>query len=175
MPITPVEVRHLQMRRGLFGYSTAGVGRAMDEIADSFEGVWRERAELYERVEALETELHHHVELEQLLRSTLVAAERAAQEMRETARREAEVIVTEANAQARRVLRDALAEKERILTETRRIRALLRSALTVVEEARVEEIRAAEPAVATDVTQLTVNAPAAPAHGESADSEAAAS
>jgi cell division initiation protein len=157
MPMTPVEVRHLEMRRGLFGYRRSGVDRAMDDIADSFEAVWRERAELYERVEALETELNHHVELEGLLRSTLVAAERAAQEMRETARREAEVIVTEANAQARRVLRDALAEKERIIGETRRVRALLRSALTVVEEAPTE-MRPAD----TTVTQLGDDRPATP-------------
>ncbi len=139
MPMTPVEVRHLEMRRGLFGYRAVGVNRAMDDIADSFEAVWRERAELYERVESLETELHHHVELEQLLRSTLVAAERAAQEMRETARREAEVIVTEANAQARHIMRDSLSEKERIQAETRRIRALLRAALIAVEEVPVGE------------------------------------
>lgn len=135
MAMTPVEVRHLQMRRGVFGYRKSSVNRAMDDIADSFEAVWRERAELYERVEALEAELDHHLELEELLRSTLVAAERAAQEMRETARREAEVILNEANAQSRRVLRDAIAEKERILGEVRRVRAILRSALTVVDEA----------------------------------------
>ena len=51
MPMTPVEVRHLEMRRGFFGYRTSGVNRAMDDIADSFEAVWRERADLYDRVE----------------------------------------------------------------------------------------------------------------------------
>ena len=161
MPMTPVEVRHLEMRRGLFGYRRAGVNRAMDDIADSFEAVWRERAQLYERVEELEGELNHHVELEQLLRSTLVAAERAAQEMRETARREAEVIVTEANAQARRILRDALGEKERILGETRRVRALLRSALTVLDEAPAD----ARPQ--TEVTRID-DAPASSAGADDA-------
>ena len=51
MSLTPVEVRHLELRRGLFGYRRAGVRRAMDDIADSFESVWRERAELAERLE----------------------------------------------------------------------------------------------------------------------------
>lgn len=134
MPLSPVDVRHLQMRRGLFGYRTSVVNRVMDEIADSFEAVWRERAELAERVDAVETELGRHAELEQLLRSTLVSAERAAQEMREHARREAEVILSEANGKARQILRDAVVEKERLFGESRRIQSLLRSALAVLEE-----------------------------------------
>jgi cell division initiation protein len=135
MPLTPVEVRHFDgLSRGLFGYKKQSVHSLMDEVADSFESVWRERAELVERVESLETELGRHVELESLLRATLVSAERASQETREQARREAEVIVSEANTEARRLLRDAITEKERLLGEIRRIRSLLRSALEVIDD-----------------------------------------
>ena len=103
MALTPVEIRHIQLKRGLFGYRKASVHRMMDDIADSFETVWRERSQLVERVEELETEVTRHVELEGLLRSTLVSAERASQDLKEAARREADVIVTEANAEARKV------------------------------------------------------------------------
>jgi cell division septum initiation protein DivIVA len=85
-------------------------------------------------LEALESELARHAELEGRLRAPLVSAERASQETREQARREAEVIVSEANAEARRVLREAITEKERLLGEVRRVRALLRSALEVVDD-----------------------------------------
>jgi cell division initiation protein len=108
------------------------VDHAIDEIATSFEEVWRERAELCERVHALEGEVARHVELETLLRSTLVSAERAAQDMREQARRESDLIVQEASAEGRRLLRDAIAEKERLLAETRRIRTSLQAALAYV-------------------------------------------
>ena len=134
MSLTPVEVRHLSLRRGLFGYRRADVLREIEEVADSFETVWRERAELAERVHALETEVARHVELESLLRSTLVSAERAAHEMKDQARREAEVTVAEAGAEARKLLRDAIAEKERLLAESRRIETILRAALEVVTE-----------------------------------------
>jgi cell division initiation protein len=135
MPLTPVEVRHFDgLRRGLLGYKRGPVNRLLDDVAESFESVWRERAELIERVEALETELARHAELESLLRATLVSAERASQETREQARREAEVIVSEANGEARRVLREAITEKERLLGEVRRVRSLLRSALEVVDD-----------------------------------------
>ena len=132
MPLTPVEVRHLELRRGLFGYRRSSVEKAIEEVADSFEAVWRERAELGERVHTLEGEVARHVELETLLRSTLVSAERAAQDMKQQARREADVIVQEASAEARRLLRDAISEKEQLLAETHRIRVMLRAALDVV-------------------------------------------
>ena len=134
MPLTPVEIRHIELKRGLFGYRKGAVHRMMDDIADSFEAVWRERSQLVERVEELETEVTRHVELEGLLRSTLVSAERASQDLKESARREADVIVTEANAEARKVLRDAITEKEQLMGDVRRVQALLRSALAVVEE-----------------------------------------
>jgi cell division initiation protein len=135
MPLTPVEIRHQELRRSLFGYRRAAVDRLMAEVADSFELVWRERAELADRVEALESEVKRHQELEGLLRSTLVSAERAGQEVKERARREADLIVNEAHAEARTIKRDSIAEKQHLMGEVRRIQALLRSALEVVGEA----------------------------------------
>jgi cell division initiation protein len=135
MALTPVEVRHVQLKRGLFGYRKAAVHRVMEDIADSFESVWRERSQLVERVEELETEVARHVELEGLLRSTLVSAERASRDLKEAAHREADSIVTEANAEARKVLRDAITEKEQLMGDVRRVQALLRTALSVVDEA----------------------------------------
>jgi cell division initiation protein len=109
MALTPVEVRHIQLKRGLFGYRKSAVHKVMDDIADSFETVWRERSQLVERVEELETEVARHVELEGLLRSTLVSAERASRDLKESARREADVIVTEANSEARKKVAPQLA------------------------------------------------------------------
>jgi cell division initiation protein len=134
MALTPVEIRHIQLKRGFFGYRKTSVHRMMDDIADSFETVWRERSQLVERVEELETEVSRHVELEGLLRSTLVSAERASQDLKEAARREAGVIVSEANAEARKLMRDAITEKEQLMGDVRRVQALLRSALAVVDE-----------------------------------------
>lgn len=157
MSLTPVEVRHLELQRGLLGYRRSSVRRAMDDIADSFEAVWRERSDLAERLEALEVELARHAELEALLRSTLVSAERAAQELKEQARREADVIVSEANAESRRILRDAISEKERLAGDARRVQSILRSALDVVEStwesATEERPPRSAPADAIDSTE----------------------
>lgn len=135
MALTPVEIRHIQLRKRLRRYSASTVDRLLAEIADDFEEVWRQRADLADRAEQLETDLQRHKELENLLRTTLVSAERSSQESKEQARREADNIVSEAHAEARAVTRRAAAERERLDSELRRIKALLRSALDSIQEA----------------------------------------
>lgn len=134
MGLTPVEIRHVPIGRGFWGYRRSAVERLLDEIADSFEDVWRERADFSDRIEHLEDELQRHRELETLLRKTLVSAEAAAQEQREAARREAERVVAEAHDEARRITFAATAERERLEADVRRLRELLRTALAAVEE-----------------------------------------
>jgi cell division initiation protein len=130
MPLTPVEIRHMELHRTwLRGYRKGGVDRLLSEIADSFEEVWRERADLADRLDELELEASKHRELEALLRSTLVSAERAAHDMKDQARRESDLIVQEAHAEGRRVTREMASEKQRLEDEVRKIRALLRTAL----------------------------------------------
>jgi cell division initiation protein len=135
MALTPVEIRHVELRKAwLRGYRRSSVERLLNEIADSFESVWRERADLADRLEELESEAAKHRELEALLRSTLVSAERAAQDMKEQARRESDLIVQEAHAEGRRIARNAATERERLEEHARKIRAQLRTALEALEE-----------------------------------------
>jgi cell division initiation protein len=135
MGLTPVEIRHVPIGRGLWGYRRGAVERLLDEIADSFEDVWRERADFADKIEELEAELQRHRDLESLLRKTLVSAEAAAEEQREGARRDAERIVADAHAEGRRITFAATAERERLQGDVRRLRELLRSALATLDEA----------------------------------------
>jgi cell division initiation protein len=123
MSLTPVELRHITLGRSIFGYSRGVVDKLLDDVIESFEDVWRERADLADRVE-----------LETLLRKTLISAERAAQELKEQASREADLVVTEAHARAREITRDAVADLEHLRREAHRIRSLLESALAVVPQ-----------------------------------------
>jgi cell division initiation protein len=148
MSLTPVEIRHLELHRSwLRGYRKGTVDRLLSEIADSFEEVWRERADLADRLEELEGEAAKHRELETLLRSTLVSAERAAHDMKEQARRESDLIVQEAHAEGRKLMREVNAEKQRLEEDVRRIRAMLRTALELVDQKpATPEPKAEEPA-----------------------------
>jgi cell division initiation protein len=134
MAYTPVELRHVSLKKGLRGYRPASVDQLLSDVAESFEDVWRERADLADRVEQLEAELSRHREREALLSNTLLAAERSAADQKQDAHRQAAQVVAEAHAEARSITRSAIADREKLLGEIRRIRSLLRSALDIVDE-----------------------------------------
>ena len=140
MTLTPVEIRHVKPAKGLAGgYKRDAVDRLLDEIVASFEDVWRERADLADKVEQLDQDLVRYRELEALLQTTLVSAEKAAVTLKEQARKEAELIVEEARSEARAITRNARADHDRLLAEVRRMRSLLRSALALVDDDVPEE------------------------------------
>jgi cell division initiation protein len=133
MALTPVEIRHISLGRGLLGYRRAPTDRLLEDIAASFEDVWRERADLADKVEELESDLERFRELEALLRTTLISAERTAAELKAQATRESDLIVEEARAEARSIVRQAAADNERLEADSARIRALLRAALSTID------------------------------------------
>lgn len=134
MTLTPVEIRHVRLGRAPLGYRRSATDRLLEEIVDSFEEVWRERAELQDVNERLESDIARYRDLETLLRKTLVTAERSAEELTEHARREADVVLAEARAEARKITQRALAERDHLRAEASRIRALMRAALDLTDE-----------------------------------------
>ena len=139
MALTPVEIRHLIPPRGFMGYKRAQTDKLFAEIATSFEDVWRERADLADKVDQLEDDIVRYKEIESLLRETLVSAERAASQLKEHARKEAEIIVTEAHTEARKVQHAARTENERLVVESRRIKAQLAGALELIDDLQDQE------------------------------------
>jgi cell division initiation protein len=150
MTYSPVELRHVSLKRRLFGYHRGAVDALLDDVADSYEVVWRERADLADRIEQLETELSRHKDLEHLLRQTLVSAEQAAQNLTEKGRSEAETIVEEARAEARDITRRARAEREALILDARRIRLLLHAALDAADEVPTDDLEGDLPVVEVD-------------------------
>jgi len=151
MALTPVEIRHLTPPRTAFrGYRVAPTDTLLEDIAASFEDVWRERADLADKVEQLEGDL---VRFRELLRTTLVSAESASAQLRDQARREAELILREAHAEAREIQRRAIAENERLAHESRRLRAQLIDALSALDEPDAAAAADEEPEPATTAEQ----------------------
>jgi cell division initiation protein len=147
MRYTPVELRHVKIGKVIFGgYKRRETDQLLEDIADSFEDVWRERGELTDKLEDVEALFAELKQRESLLASTLVSAERAAGDAKDAAKREADVIIAEAHLEARSVTRAAQGERERLFAEVRRVETLLRAALGMVEETKSQ--LPAEPAVA---------------------------
>jgi cell division initiation protein len=138
MTMAPVELHHVRFKRGVLGYRRGPVDELIAEVANSFEEVWRQRADFADRIEQLESELARHRDLESLLRTTLVSAEKSAHELKDQARREAGIVLSEAHAEARAVTRQAAQQRERLLAEARKIRALLEAALDAVGDTGAE-------------------------------------
>jgi cell division initiation protein len=165
MALTPVEIRHIRLRKALFGYQTKQTDDLLADIVNSFEDVWRDRADLADKIEQLGTELVRYRELEQLLRTTLISAERASQQMTDQTRRETESVLSEARAEAREILREATSERERLNAEVNQIRAQLAAVLITIggevteqESASKEstfETPPARPIAAASSTQAT--------------------
>ena len=140
MALTPVEIRHMRPPKTLIGgYRRDPTERLFDEIVGSFEDVWRERADLADKVESLQGDLVRFRELENLLRATLVSAEQAAGQLKEHARRESQLILNEAQAEAREIQRRAVVDNERLVSASRRLRAQLTEAAAVLDENPVED------------------------------------
>jgi|SRR5579871_3218324 len=140
MRYTPVELRHVRLKRAFFGgYKRGEADVVLADVADSFEDVWRERGELADRLEDVEARLDEIKQRESLLASTLVAAEKTAADAIDAAKREAEIIVAEAHQESRSITRAAQTERERLFAEARRVETLLRAALGIVEESRGEQ------------------------------------
>jgi cell division initiation protein len=124
MSLTPVEIRHVRIGRRPLGYERPSVDRLLDDIASSYEDVWRDRADLRDEIERLENELKRQREIEEALRNTLLSAERMADELRARAHHEADLIVEEARAKAREIAATAEADEQRVRDEIRRLRGL---------------------------------------------------
>jgi len=123
MSLSPVELRHQRPKRRPLGYRVSEVDQIMIDATSAFETVWRDRANLEDRVHELETSLGELRDTEQAMRDALVTAQRAADEMRAQASRDAELIVREAEARAREIIHKTYAEREQVRRETERLRA----------------------------------------------------
>jgi cell division initiation protein len=124
MSLTPVEIRHVRIGRRPLGYDRPEVDRLLDDIASSYEDVWRDRADLRDEIERLESELLRQREIEEALRNTLLSAERMADELRARAHHESDLIVEEARAKAREIAATAEGEEQRVRDEIRRLQTL---------------------------------------------------
>ena len=164
MTYAPVEIAHIKLPHGTFGYKKSAVDAALEEIRLSFEDVWRDRADLADKVEQLEADIVRYKELETLLRTTLISAERASQQLIDQARREAELSLEEAHAEARRVKHAAFEEREHLLTESIRIRHALAAALTTLNQAEAAGQQQQQPAAPAEATRPAMPVPT-PHHG----------
>src|SRR5450756_756134 len=114
MKLTPLDIRHKEFKRGMRGYADVEVDEFLDEVADEFEGVFKDNIDLGERVEALESQVLGYKRIEETLQKTLVSAQASADELKQNSDKEAQLILHEAELKGRQLVNEAYSERQGI-------------------------------------------------------------
>ncbi len=116
--ITPIEIQNKVFKSGGLGYDKKEVDSFMEEILENYEGLYRERMEMTDRINTLKEGLQYYKTIEKTLQKALVLAERTADETKSNAMKNAALIEQEAVSKANVILEDAKRELEMIRKQT---------------------------------------------------------
>jgi cell division initiation protein len=136
MPITPIDIRNKEFRKGVRGYQTEEVEKFLDTVSKEFEVLYTENFELREKVQRFEQELKQYKQLEGTLQQTMVLAQQTAEEVKQSARHEAELMLKAAEQEkaqqllaAQKKINEINEEIEDLLKRRELIRTQLKSFL----------------------------------------------
>lgn len=156
MDLTPRDIQDKQFHDGFRGYNHEEVDMFLDDVALSFEKVFRENQTLHHRVQELEQQLSQAQGTEDMLKRTLLTAQKTAEEAVEEARQKAQGMITTAERRSQEIVATAERRSQEILAQavnkeremqvgleglkrfeaeyTARLRAFIESQLQVLEE-----------------------------------------
>jgi cell division initiation protein len=126
MFLSPPEIQQQKLKSRLGSYDREEVDELLENIAISYEQVWRERDNALGRIAQLELQLREYQELERPLRDSLVTAQRAADELKAEAAKQAEELVQEAERKADEIVSRAQRERDQIRDEIARLKGVER-------------------------------------------------
>ena len=134
MRISPLDIRQQQFTVKLLrGFDTHEVDAFLDDVAEDYEMVLKENAQLKEQVATFEERSRGLAERERALQDTLVTTHRLGDEMKATARREAELQMREAELRSEKIVEEGRLEEARIRSEIQTLRRVRRQ---LIEELR---------------------------------------
>jgi cell division initiation protein len=93
-------------------------------VADEFERLFQENAELNERIQNLDEQVASHAQLKNALEKTLVSAQLQADQMMANARKESELTLKDAEMKARQLVTDSYAEIQRVQQNLAQLKSL---------------------------------------------------
>jgi cell division septum initiation protein DivIVA len=120
MSLSPEEIRHVSISRGVRGYDRQETDQLLATIAESFESVWHQRTDLYAEVTRLRTEVQAAGRLERLQKEEIANLQERLKHQEATIatlREESERMETDREA--------LLAERERARAEQGELRSSL--------------------------------------------------
>ncbi|MCR4425725.1 MAG: DivIVA domain-containing protein [Firmicutes bacterium] len=110
--LTPLEVHGKEFSVRFRGYDSREVEEFLDQVAESYEQLWRENSEFRDRIQELTGKQDEYSDIGETLKQTLVMAQKAADDARRNAEEKARLIVETAEREAAAV-HDRMQEKVR--------------------------------------------------------------
>ena len=95
--IAPIEIENKEFKKVLRGYKEEEVDEFLDLVKEDYEQLYRENAELKEKVRLYQDQINKYENIEETLNATLITAQRAAEDTCNAANKKARIIVEEAD------------------------------------------------------------------------------
>lgn len=104
MKLTPMDINNKEFKKGLRGYNSDEVDEFLDQIVDNYEELYKENANLKEKLSNANEKVEYYSKIETTIQNTLVLAQNAAEQAKKSAQKESELILKNANETAQKVL-----------------------------------------------------------------------
>jgi cell division initiation protein len=122
MKLTPMDINNKEFKKGLRGYNSDEVDEFLDEIVDNYEELYKENANLKEKLTNLNEKIDHYAKIETTIQNTLLLAQNAAEQAKNSAQKEAELMVKNANETAQKIMDKAHNDVVQINDEYERVK-----------------------------------------------------
>lgn len=143
--ITPMEIHNKEFKRKVRGYDQDEVDEFLDKIVVDYENLYKENAELKDKINLQNEKMIHYTNIEDTLQNTLIMAQKASEDIETNAREKAQIITREAEQQAENIINEANREviniiknKEELIKDVTvfktRVKTLIESQLEIIND-----------------------------------------
>lgn len=117
MKLTPIDIRHRQFGRSMFGLNEEEVIEFLQVVATEMEALVLERNQLREALRDKEIAIAESRDRDRMLQSTIQTASQMTERLRQDAEREAKLIIADAQQKAEIITRDSRDSLKKIYGE----------------------------------------------------------
>lgn len=117
MKLTPIDIRHRQFGRSMFGLNEEEVIEFLQVVATEMEALVLERNQLREALREKEIAIAENRDRDRMLQATLQTASQMSERLRVDAEREAKLIIADAQQKAEIITRDSRDSLKKIYGE----------------------------------------------------------
>lgn len=141
--ITPLEIQNKQFSKKMRGFDENEVDEFLDRLTEDYEALFRENANLKDRIQIMEDKLKHFTDMETSLQNALILAQGTSEETIKNANEKGALIINQAEEEARRILERAngkIMDVEQQYQEAKKQMYIFRTRFKTLLEAQLEAV-----------------------------------